>query len=186
MTKKISKAKQKKREKEIDIYNKQIKISIKQRLSELLHLSKILNCPSTINSLAWKLESAAYLYSIKFKVDYYTLIEKQVYTLENTNKFNETNIDKMLFYTPQNYCDGTKIHMARHQKLLDNAKAFEILAKLENFNFDNLQSMMIVCRKCRNTDIRFSIKQKASADEPATVTCECANQNCKERWKLSR
>lgn len=52
---------------------------------------------------------------------------------------------------------------------------------------DNIRQStpMLVCSRCKNTDIAFESKQTRGADEAATIFCVCKNPECEKRWRMS-
>jgi DNA-directed RNA polymerase subunit M/transcription elongation factor TFIIS len=98
-------------------------------------------------------------------------------------KVVEDSLTSLLFKTPESQSINTDLWQQRKDKKAKIAQGFSLLKNLEEFKFDDVQSV-IKCTKCKNTDIIFESRQSSAADEPATIKCFCTK--CHKRWQLNR
>lgn len=172
------------------------RVGVRERLASLADLCRALGCDAaSTRSEAWQIESHAFLFSVKFGNDYYTLVQKQLQHILERRKLagakssSETEhislfeTGNLLMHTSEQLSVNTPIYFARQEKKKNVEHAFKDLKNLEETK-ETLASAQIRCRDCGSTDVMMQSKQKASADEPANINCQCAA--CGSKWNLSR
>jgi len=72
--------------------------------------------------------------------------------------------------------ERNRTKMEEVYRLLRNGLIYELSPEF------GISSMALRCRNCQSTEIQWESRQLRSADEPATIFCECTK--CGTRWRM--
>lgn len=161
------------------------------RCAAMAHLCEIAGCQRHhVGCLGWKMEGAASRYAATMAEDYVAVVQRLVTAVAARAAegvaTTALDADALLSTRDEDIVAGTAVAEERAERERKIEHAYVRLKELEKLDTSNIdaESTMAQCRRCKSKDIEFTSRQKASADEPATITCKCSN--CGERWKLAR
>jgi DNA-directed RNA polymerase subunit M/transcription elongation factor TFIIS len=159
-----------------------INVHVKTRFQTVKHMCKIFSEYADFNSV---LAMERLVYEITFpnaflyrdKIMHILVnIENNPVLLQQHGKTPET----FVFLDSNSMIHGTDME----QEMIEQKKKIQqynaILSNQEIFGEDNVAKALMVCRKCKNTNIFWTPIQTRSADEPATIFCTC---KCGNQWK---